>query len=141
METRGFLRGQLLRDIDAMSMAHGLEVRVPFVDHELQQAVWPALGHHRRLLKGKRLLHESLAQPLPADVIKRPKRGFTLPFERWMRHDLRDSTRDGLDALASHGWIAVSAPETVWGAFERGQAHWSRAWGLAMLGRFLAEAP
>ena len=141
METRGFLRAQLLRDIDAMSMAHGLEVRVPFVDHELQQAIWPALGHHRRLLKGKRLLHESLAQPLPADVIERPKRGFTLPFESWMRHDLRDSTRDGLAALASQGWIAVSAPEMVWDAFDRGQAHWSRAWGLAMLGRFLTEAP
>jgi asparagine synthase (glutamine-hydrolysing) len=141
METRGFLRGQLLRDVDAMSMAHGLEVRVPFVDHELQHAIWPALGRFPRLLEGKRLLYESLAHPLPSEVVNRPKQGFTLPFDTWMRDDLRDSTRAGLDALARQGWLAASAPGAIWTAFERRQAHWSRAWGLSMLGRFLAEAP
>jgi hypothetical protein len=49
--------------------------------------------------------------------------------------------QDGLHGLAAQGWIAPTAPADVWTAFERGQAHWSRAWGLAMLGRFLAEAP
>ena len=141
LETCGFLRSQLLRDIDAMSMAHGLEVRVPFVDHELQQAMWPALGQHAGLLKGKRLLHESLAHPLPSDIVNRPKQGFTLPFDSWMRGALRDSTREGLAALARQGWVSDATPDTVWKAFERGQAHWSRAWGLAMLGRFLEEAP
>ena len=141
METRGFLGGQLLRDIDAVSMAHGLEVRVPFVDHELQRAIWPALGSHPSLMKGKRLLHESLPVALPAPVVDRPKQGFTLPFETWMRGELREATRDGLEALAAAGWIAPGAPSAVWNAFERGQAHWSRAWGLGLLGRFLAEAP
>ena len=141
METRGFLRSQLLRDIDAVSMAHGLEVRVPFVDQELQRAIWPALGQHTRLLAGKRLLHESLARPLPPEVVTRPKQGFTLPFDTWMRHELREATRDGLHALAREGWILDSAPDAIWSAFDRGQAHWSRAWTLGMLGRFLAEAP
>jgi len=141
METRGFLGAQLLRDVDAMSMAHGLEVRVPFVDHELQGAIWPSLGQHPSLVKGKRLLHESLPKPLPAAIVTRPKQGFTLPFDSWMRGDLRDTTRDGLETLASQGWIHRSAPAAAWSAFERGDAHWSRAWGLAMLGRFLAEAP
>jgi asparagine synthase (glutamine-hydrolysing) len=141
LETRGFLGGQLLRDIDAVSMAHGLEVRVPFVDADLQRVVWPALGAHASLLKGKRLLHETLAQPLPADVTGRPKQGFTLPFATWMRGTLQDAVRGGLDALAGEGWVEPSVPGATWKAFERGQAHWSRAWGLGMLGRFLAEAP
>jgi asparagine synthase (glutamine-hydrolysing) len=141
METRGFLRSQLLRDIDAMSMAHGLEVRVPFVDHHLQQAIWPALGRFPRLLAGKRLLHESLAHALPTEVVNRPKQGFTLPFDTWMRGELRDSTRDGLEVLATQGWLNRAAPVAIWTAFERRQAHWSRPWGLAMLGRFLSEAP
>ena len=141
METRGFLGAQLLRDIDAVSMAHGLEVRVPFVDHELQRVIWPALGKHPSLMKGKRLLHESLRRGLPAAVVNRPKQGFTLPFDAWMRGDLRDATRDGLQTLAVQGWIDASAPAAVWSAFERGHAHWSRAWGLGMLGRFLTEAP
>jgi asparagine synthase (glutamine-hydrolysing) len=140
METRGFLGAQLLRDLDVMSMAHGLEVRVPFVDHELQRVVWPALGECPALLEGKRLLHESLSRPLPREIVEKPKQGFTLPFASWMRHELRDSTREGLESLAIQGWIVRSAPERVWEAFERGQAHWSRAWGLAMLGRFLEEA-
>jgi asparagine synthase (glutamine-hydrolysing) len=141
LETQGFLRTQLLRDIDAVSMAHSLEVRVPFVDADLQRVVWPALAAHPSLLKGKRLLHETLARPLPDEVTSGPKRGFTLPFADWMRADLRDAVRDGLDTLAGSGWVARTAPDAVWTAFERGQAHWSRAWGLGMLGRFLADAP
>jgi asparagine synthase (glutamine-hydrolysing) len=141
LETRGFLRSQLLRDIDAVSMAHGLEVRVPFVDADLQRVVWPALGAHPSLLKGKRLLHATLARPLPPEVTDRPKQGFTLPFAAWMRGDLREPVRDGLDTLARSGWVERTAPDAVWTAFEDGQAHWSRAWGLGMLGRFLADAP
>ncbi|MGH9349721.1 MAG: asparagine synthase (glutamine-hydrolyzing) [Vicinamibacterales bacterium] len=141
LETRGFLGAQLLRDVDAMSMAHGLEVRVPFVDADLQRVVWPALALHPSLLKGKRLLHDTLARPLPPEVTGRPKQGFTLPFASWMRGPLQDAVRDGLDALAGSGWVGRDAPDTVWTAFARGQAHWSRAWGLGMLGRFLADAP
>jgi asparagine synthase (glutamine-hydrolysing) len=141
METRGFLGAQLLRDIDAVSMTHGLEVRVPFVDHELHRTIWPALGQHPALMKNKRLLHESLRHRLPDEIVNRPKQGFTLPFESWMRGELRPTVQDGLHGLAAQGWIAPTAPADVWTAFERGQAHWSRAWGLAMLGRFLAEAP
>jgi asparagine synthase (glutamine-hydrolysing) len=141
METRGFLRSQLLRDSDAVSMAHGLELRVPFVDHELQRAVWPALGAHPSLLRGKRVLYETVPRPLPRAVTHAPKRGFTLPFAEWMRGPLREPVREGLHALASCGWIAPHAPDEVWSAWQRGQAHWSRAWGLGMLGRFLEEAP
>jgi asparagine synthase (glutamine-hydrolysing) len=141
LETRGFLGSQLLRDIDVMSMAHGLEVRAPFVDHVLQQTVWPALGHHSWLMKGKRLLHETLERPLPLEITSRPKQGFTLPFEKWMRRELRDATREGLGALAAQGWITTAAVNRVWNGWLAGQSHWSRPWGLGMLGRFLQEAP
>jgi asparagine synthase (glutamine-hydrolysing) len=120
-------------------MAHGLEVRVPFVDHVLQAAVWPALGSHPSLLHGKRLLHETLDRPLPDEVVARPKQGFTLPMDAWMRAALRGITNDGLQSLARGGWIAADAPGRVLGAWERGQAHWSRPWGLGVLGWFLQE--
>ena len=51
LETRMYLGAQLLRDADAMSMAHSLEVRTPFVDHALLAAVWPDLGAHPALLR------------------------------------------------------------------------------------------
>src|SRR5262245_33909660 len=84
METGGYLRGQLLRDIDAVSMAHALEVRVPFVDHRLAGSIWPALGHYPDLLQGKHLLQRSVPS-MPDGVAAGPKRGFTLPFDAWMR--------------------------------------------------------
>src|SRR5262245_33382989 len=84
METGAYLRGQLLRDVDAVSMAHALEVRVPFVDHRLAASIWPSLGHYPDLLQGKHLLQRSVPS-MPDGVAAGPKRGFTLPFDAWMR--------------------------------------------------------
>jgi len=139
METGGYLQGQLLRDIDAVSMAHALEVRVPFVDHRLTGAVWPALGHFPALLEGKRLLHESLPK-MPDGIVGRPKRGFTLPFDTWMREGLRETALRGIESSVALGWVNAHGAAAVWGDWERGRAHWSRAWGLSVLGQFLQEA-
>jgi asparagine synthase (glutamine-hydrolysing) len=138
LESRMYLGSQLLRDLDVMSMAHGLEVRVPFVDHALVSRVWPALAHYPSLMRGKRLLHESLERPLPDAIVTHPKQGFTLPFGRWMTGDLAPLVRDGLQRLAAGGWIAADAPDRVWSDWQRGASHWSRPWGLSVLGHFLA---
>src|SRR5262249_37567123 len=104
METGAYLRGQLLRDIDAGSMAHALEVRVAFVDHRLAGSIWPALGHHPDLLEGKRLLRESVPH-MPEGIAAGPKRGFTLPFDAWMRGGLRETTLRGLESAVALGWV------------------------------------
>jgi asparagine synthase (glutamine-hydrolysing) len=137
LETRLYLGSQLLRDIDVMSMAHGLEVRVPFVDHLLLDAVWPDLGAHPSLMRNKRLLHETLKRALPPEAVDRPKQGFTLPFARWMAADLQPFVRSGMAHLADAGWIAPGVPDATWRAWERGAAHWTRPWALGMLGEFL----
>jgi asparagine synthase (glutamine-hydrolysing) len=137
LETRIYLASQLLRDLDVMSMAHGLEVRVPFVDHVLLDAVWPDLGAHPSLMRNKRLLHETLKRPLPSAAVNRPKQGFTLPFARWMAADLQPFVRSGMAHLADSGWIAADVPDATWRAWQRGAVHWSRPWALGMLGEFL----
>jgi asparagine synthase (glutamine-hydrolysing) len=139
METGGYLRGQLLRDIDAVSMAHALEVRVPFVDHRLAGRIWPALGGHPDLLHGKRLLVESLPR-MPDGIGAARKRGFTLPFDTWMRGGLRETALRGLESTVALGWVNARAAAAVWSDWERGRSHWSRAWSLAVLGQFLQEA-
>ncbi len=139
LESRMYLGSQLLRDLDAMSMAHALEVRVPFVDHELASRVWPGLGHHPELMRGKRLLHDTLERPLPAAIVNHPKQGFTLPFAQWMHGDLAPLVHDGLDRLAASGWITAAAPARVWNDWQRGVTHWSRPWGLSVLGHFLSQ--
>ncbi len=137
LETTVYLASQLLRDLDVMSMAHGLEVRVPLVDDPLLSAIWPALGARPDLLRGKRLLHETLAQPLPPGIADRPKQGFTLPFAEWMTGAIAPLVRDGMAALAREGWIDKKVPDAAWQAWRRGTSHWSRAWSLAVLGHFL----
>jgi asparagine synthase (glutamine-hydrolysing) len=139
LESRLYLGSQLLRDLDVMSMAHGLEVRVPFVDHDLVERVWPELAFHRELMIGKRLLAGTLERPLPDAVVRHPKQGFTLPFGRWMGGELGPFVQDGMRRLSDAGWIAPDAPDRVWAAWRRGAAHWSRPWGLSVLGHFLNQ--
>jgi asparagine synthase (glutamine-hydrolysing) len=139
LESRLYLCSQLLRDIDVMAMAHGLEVRVPFVDHELAGAVWPELGFHPSLLNHKRLLHETLDRKLPDGIVDRPKQGFTLPFGRWIGGELAPFVRDGMQQLASGGWIRRDVPDRVWADWRAGVVHWTRPWGLAVLGELLAR--
>ena len=137
LESRLYLCAQLLRDIDVMAMAHGLEVRVPFVDHELVGAVWPELGFHPSLLKHKRLLYDTLDRSLPGGIVGRPKQGFILPFGRWIGGELAPFVRHGMQQLASDGWIRRDAPDRVWADWRAGVVHWTRPWGLSMLGHFL----
>jgi len=137
LETRVYLASQLLRDLDVMSMAHGLEVRVPFVDHVLLEAIWPDLGAYPALMRNKRLLHETLARPLPREAVDRPKQGFTLPFAQWIAGDLQPFVRSGMAHLADTGWIAPEVPDATWRAWQRGATHWTRPWALGVLGEFL----
>lgn len=137
METRLYLCSQLLRDVDVMAMNHGLEVRPPFVDHELAAAVWPDLASYPRCLIGKRLLYETLDRPLPREITSRPKHGFVLPFASWLDRELKPIVKEGMRALARAGWIDRAAPEAVWIAWRAGRVHWSRPWGLAVLGHFI----
>jgi asparagine synthase (glutamine-hydrolysing) len=112
---------------------------VPFVDHRLAAATWPALGQHPALVEGKRLLHESLPK-MPDALARRPKRGFTLPFDTWMRGGLRETALRGIESSVAFGWLNARAAAAIWSDWERGRAHWSRPWALAVLGRFLQEA-
>jgi asparagine synthase (glutamine-hydrolysing) len=122
-------------------MAHSLEVRVPYVDHEFQAALWPSLAHHPTLVRRKRLLRDLMSDRLPPSILSHPKQGFTLPFDVWLRGPLGELTRAGLDALERQGWIGAGTGAAVWQQWAVGHSHWSRPWGLAMLGRFLEEAP
>jgi asparagine synthase (glutamine-hydrolysing) len=88
LELSHYMRNQLLRDSDVMSMNWGLELRVPFVDKALLEAVAP-IPSHIRLQQGKKLLTQSITE-LPDWVVNRPKKGFSFPFENWMNSEFGD---------------------------------------------------
>ena len=96
-----YLPDDLLTKVDRASMLHGLEVRSPFMDHELVQ--FAAGLTTDQLLKGgpKRMLREAFAADLPEFVFRRPKMGFAVPIGEWFRGELRPMLRDHLFAADS----------------------------------------
>ncbi len=84
-ELTGYMRRMLLHDSDQMSMAVSLELRVPFLDHELVEYSLGLPAAEKRRYRGtKGLLVEACRDLLPPSVYERPKRGFTLPMQQWM---------------------------------------------------------
>ena len=149
-ELTGYMRNTLLRDSDVFSMAHALELRVPFVDLEVAR-VAGAAAEAMRIRHGapKPVLVEAVRDLLSPETIDRPKTGFTLPFETWMRNEMFaevDSVLKGV-RLESVG-LNPSAVAQVWSQFQarRPGVNWSRPWALYTLVRWaaqngLAEAP
>jgi asparagine synthase (glutamine-hydrolysing) len=88
LETTRYMRNQLLRDSDVMSMAHGLELRVPLVDRALVDQVG-RIPAAIRYGPGKRLLLDAVPE-IPAWVASQPKRGFRFPFDRWIGSEWSD---------------------------------------------------
>jgi asparagine synthase (glutamine-hydrolysing) len=85
LEATRYMQNQLLRDSDVMSMACGLELRVPFVDKALFDAVTP-ISASQRLAAGKGLLLDAVPE-IPPWVVGAAKRGFSFPFEQWLTAD------------------------------------------------------
>lgn len=88
LETTRYMRNQLLRDSDVMSMAWSLELRVPFVDSRLVEAI-QRIPAALRLAKGKQMLLDAVPE-IPQWVRERPKQGFTFPFKDWISGEWQD---------------------------------------------------
>jgi len=143
LELSGYMSNTLLRDTDAMSMAHSLEVRVPFVDTKLVNYVLSLPGEwkldHRS--KGpKPLLADAVADLLPRDFLARPKMGFTLPFEKWLQQNLRSEVSSVLedDAMLSAPALNPRAVQKLWRNFlQKPRAvGWSRPWSIYVLAKW-----
>jgi asparagine synthase (glutamine-hydrolysing) len=138
-ELSTYLQNVLLRDTDQMSMAHALEVRVPFLDHELVQFVLGVPDVHKYPHTPKKLLIDSLGDLLPPEVVHRPKMGFTLPWEHWMRNELKDLCTSRLSTLDARGLIGAGTAMGLWKKFilRDPRVNWSRVWSLVVLGDWL----
>ena len=141
MEERLFLGERLLRDNDAASMAASIEQRLPLVDHVLFEAVDRLPDEMRYHPVGRKsLLRRVGLGGLDPALFERPKSGFVLPFDRWIRRGLgraMDGTMRDQEALRKAGLD----PETVgrlWQAFLGGAPgiYWSRVWALFALVRW-----
>ena len=85
----------------------------------------------------KALLTAALGTRLPREIIDRPKMGFTLPWNIWMRGALEPLCQSGLNTLATRGILDGPALNRLWMDFEAGRTTWSRIWNLVALGQWI----
>jgi asparagine synthase (glutamine-hydrolysing) len=141
LESRCYMLNTLLRDTDFMGMSQGLEVRVPLIDHRLAKAILALPGKWKINGTPKRLLVGALAGSLPGEIVHRPKRGFTLPFARWLREELRSEIEPMLEAKRIHDGplgrlLNGEEVQQVWLDFLAEKVSWSRPWSLYVLQRW-----
>jgi|SRR5579859_6986179 len=141
LESRCYMLNTLLRDADFMSMSQGLELRVPLIDHELAKRVLTVAGPRKVNGIPKTLLIEALDGSLPEEIVHRPKRGFTLPFEHWLREELQAEMETVLDQRRIDngplaGLLNGKAVQQIWADFMNRAVSWSRPWSLYVLQRW-----
>ena len=119
LETTRYMRNQLLRDSDVYSMAHGLELRVPFVDQRLYEAV-NRIPSDVRHAPGKRLILDAVPE-IPSWIAEAPKAGFRFPFEKWVK----DQWKPMFDELERSSPVTMGA--------------WYRKWIYFTLQHFVTE--
>jgi asparagine synthase (glutamine-hydrolysing) len=141
MEQRLFLGERLLRDNDVASMSSSLEQRVPLVDQVLFDCVDRLPDHARYSPLGRKAILRRIGlRGLDPALFERPKSGFVLPFDRWIRRGLKgamDQTMRDPQAIAPVGLDPV-AVERLWRAFLDGAPgmYWSRVWSVYVLIRW-----
>lgn len=140
-EIATYLQNVLLRDTDQMAMAHALEVRVPFMDHELVEFVLGIPDRYKFPETPKKLLVDSFPELLPDAVVNRPKMGFTFPWNDWLKKDLRDFTGDHLSDLASRDLFHKDGIDRLWNDFDQQKpdVNWAHIWNLVVLENWLSQ--
>jgi asparagine synthase (glutamine-hydrolysing) len=143
MEMTHYMRNTLLRDSDANSMSHSLELRVPFLDLPLVNAVSALAGRVKQSGggPGKQLLRAAMTSRLPAAVTQRRKTGFTLPIADWMRGEMRDVCTAAIETCAALPMLRADAVRRTWTEYLRDPARmsWTRPFALVVLGSYLGQ--
>ncbi|MBB6128054.1 asparagine synthase (glutamine-hydrolyzing) [Mucilaginibacter lappiensis] len=122
LETNLYMQNQLLRDTDVMSMNHGLEVRVPFLDEDFTSIVnriAPSIRFDSN--PPKKLLIDSFGDLLPPQIWDRPKMGFSFPLQQWMAAH---------PEISNSEFYKGQAAQAVIKKFKHQGIHWSKAFAL-----------
>jgi asparagine synthase (glutamine-hydrolysing) len=142
MDISTHLQPRLLRDLDAMSMAHSLEVRPVLLDDRVVEFVLSMPGHVRS--RPKELLLQAMKRFMPGELLAslklRTKRTFTFPFATWLARDLKPALADAFSPqrLRDTGILEPEAVGRIWKGFEQSPeaVGWSRIWSLFVLARW-----
>lgn len=138
-----YLPDDILVKVDRAAMASSLETRAPFLDHRVVEFAWRLpLQYKIAGGKGKAVLRRLLYRHVPQALIERPKVGFGIPLDSWLRNELREWAEGLLSsaALSNSGLLDPASVRSTWEQHLSGrQAHGYRLWSVLMLQAWLQE--
>ncbi len=138
-ELSSYTLSLLLRDTDQMSMAHQLEVRVPFLDYNLVEYVLSLPDNFKQPVYPKKLLVDALGDLLPGEIVHRKKMGFTFPWEVWLRTELKEFCLEKIESLKTLGLFDKIVLDDLRNDFFNGSPRvtWLKIWQLTVLADWL----
>ena len=137
----GYTQSVLLKDADQMGMAASLEIREPFFDHDLAEYVLNVPDEFKFPVYPKKLLVESLGDLLPEEIVFRKKQGFVLPYDIWIRNELRSFCEERIRSLAARAWFSEQTLLEYWNNYlkGRGKIRWMDIWIFVVLEHWLRK--
>jgi asparagine synthase (glutamine-hydrolysing) len=141
VDTLTYLPDDILVKVDRAAMAVGLETRVPLLDHRIVEFAW-TLPLSMKIAGGsaKRVLRELLFREVPRELVERPKQGFAVPLDAWLRGRLKDWAASLLDPslLRRQGYLDAAAVGRCWAEHQKGERDWQYAlWDVLMFQAWL----
>lgn len=143
-----FMASRLLRDNDVVAMAHSLEVRFPLIDYRLCQYAWnlpsslKLSGFHPEdegYGNKKKLLFEAFKEDLPPDLGERAKRGFKMPYDQWLRNELKDLVAEAENSTVLKTYLHAEVLRGIFDGWKKNTVQWVQIWQLVVLDRWLKQ--